>query len=136
MAGKSQSTRLSTPNKSTTAVVTDNRLRKSPEMIRKLLDLGVPRAPAETFPLTLHLATKRWCKKLRTPHGPKVYYFGALADWQGALDRYDEEKADLIAGRAPAIRNKAGLRLIDLCNQFLHHKRGLVTEGTLTLHSW
>lgn len=28
------------------------------------------------------------------------------------------------------------MQLLDLCNRFLHFKRGLVTEGTLTTRSW
>ena len=125
MANKSN--RTHSTSKSKAAVVSgDNRKTRSPEACAKLTALGVPKAMAETFPLTPHLATKRWCKKLRTPHGPKVFYFGALGDWQAALDRYELEKADLIAGRTPTGRNKDGLRLLELCNRFLHAKRGLV----------
>ena len=64
-----------------------------------------------------------------------MFYFGPLADWQAALKRYHEEKEDLIAGRTPGPR-KDGMRLIDLCNQFLHFKRGLVKTGELTMRSW
>ncbi len=111
------------------------RKNKSPAMLTKLRALGIPKALAETFPLTPLDATRRWSKKLPTPNGPKVFYFGPLADWQAALKRYHEEKEDLIAGRTPGPR-KDGMRLIDLCNQFLHFKRGLVKTGELTMRSW
>lgn len=133
MANKTHRTATPPKNKPT-----DNRATtaKSAEMRDKLIGLGVPVAHVDTFPLTPHMATRRFCKKLPTPKGRKVFYFGPLTDWQAALDRYQEEKADLMAGRTPSGRNKDGLRLVDLSNQFLHYKRGLVDEGTLTLHSW
>jgi integrase len=109
--------------------------KKSPAMLAKLRALGIPKAIAETFPLTPHDTTRRWCKKLPTPHGPKVFYFGPLADWQAALTRFNDEKEALVAGRTPSAR-KDGMRLIDLCNRFLHFKRALVSTGELTMRSW
>jgi integrase len=105
-------------------------------MLAKLRALGIPKAIAETFPLTPHDATGRWCKKLPTPYGPKVFYFGRMDDWPGALGRYALEKNDLVAGRTPTTRNTDGLRLRDLLNEFLHFKRGRIATGELTMRSW
>jgi integrase len=88
--------------------------------------------PYPEFPLTPH-PTGRWCKKIRG----KLYYFGAFKDgWQAALERYKAEIDDLMAGRTPAARNKEGLRLQELCNRWLHHKRSLVNTGELTIRTW
>lgn len=133
MANKSQSTQPT--SKSKTVVVSDNRKTRSPEACAKLIALGVPKAHVDTFPLTPH-PTGRWCKKLKTPDGWKIFYFGPLADWQAALDRYELEKTDLMAGRVPETRNADGLRLLDLMNRFLHFKRGLVATEELTMRSW
>lgn len=133
MANSSHPSRI--PSQSKTAVVSDNRKDRSAKACAKLVALGVPRALAPTFPLTPH-PSGRWCKKLKTPHGPKIFYFGNVKDWQAALDRYRAEVEDLIAGRTPEARNHDGLTLLELLNRFLHFKRGLVNEGTLTTRSW
>jgi integrase len=66
-----------------------------------------------------------------------VVFFGKLADgWELAEQRYHEEKDDLFAGRVPNRRNKDGLRLGELCNQWLHQKRTLMTSGELTMRTW
>ena len=105
---------------------------RSPEMRVRLVALGVPPAFAADFPLTPH-PTGRWCKKIKG----KVYFFGKLTDgWQPALERYKAECDDLFAGRKPAARQRDGLTLLDLCNRFLHYKRGKVNTGELTMRSW
>src|SRR5262249_28847715 len=80
--------------------------------------------------------TGRWCKKIKIPHGWKIFYFGPVGDWKAALARYQAEIDDLKLGRVPAARSKDGLRPIDLLNRFLHFKRGLVQAGELTTRSW
>ena len=67
MANKSHPTRNRSGSKS--PVVSDNR------------------KPYPEFPLTPH-PTGRWCKKIKTPHGWKIFYCGALEDWKGALERF------------------------------------------------
>jgi integrase len=118
----------------------DKRKQKSPEMVKKLIALGVPSALADDWPLTPHLAGKRWCKKLKVEATGKhkVFYFGSLDNWQAAHDKYKAEVDDLIAGRTPESRDADGMRLLDLVNKFLHVKRALVEaiEPTLTLRSW
>src|SRR5215475_13730699 len=100
--------------------------KKSPQMIARLRELGIPKAIAETFPLTPHEATRRWCKKLPTPTGKKVCYFGPLDDWQAAKKRYDDEKEAIVSGRERTPKIVDGIRLIDVCNRFLHDRRTLV----------
>ncbi|HMC65765.1 MAG TPA: tyrosine-type recombinase/integrase [Gemmataceae bacterium] len=91
--------------------------------------------PYPEFPLTPH-PSGQWCKRIKTPHGWKMFYFGPLADWSGALERLKAEIDDLKLGRTPAARDKDGLRLLELLNRFLHFKRGLVATGELTMRSW
>lgn len=87
----------------------------------------------EGFPLFKH-GSGRWCKKVRG----HFRYFGKVADdpdGQAALDRWLKQKDDLLAGREPREDN-SGLSLDDLCNQFLHHKKGRVTSGELSDRTW
>ncbi|MEO2045396.1 MAG: hypothetical protein ABGX16_02350 [Pirellulales bacterium] len=75
-----------------------------------------PEKPYPDFPLFPH-ATNRWAKKIRG----KLHYFGPWADWQSALDKFQEQCDDLIAGRTPR-NNRDGLTIRDLCNRFLTAK--------------
>jgi len=111
--------------------------QRSPAMIERLVELGLPRALAVDFPLTPHV-TGRWCKKLRTPTGAKVCFFGKLSDgWQAAKKRFDEDKEAIITtGRPRPKAGQGGLTLLDLCNQFLHFKRQHVNEGRITRRTW
>ena len=75
--------------------------------------------PYPKFPLTAH-PTGRWCKKRRG----KQHYFGPLADWQGALERYQREWPYIINGRIPPpVDNGEGCAIRDLCNAFLIAKQ-------------
>jgi hypothetical protein len=91
-----------------------------------------PTKPYPEFPLTPH-PTGRWCKKIKG----KLYYFGSTADgWEKALQTFKEQIDDIQAGRTPEARNKGGLRFLELCNRFLHWKRGLVETGELATRTW
>ena len=113
MPNKSHSNPSGRQSKS--AVVSgDNQKTRSPEACARLVALGVPKEYAEsfkTFPLTPHEATNRWCKKLKTPHGWKVFYFGALNDWQSALMGYRPKLKTCRKAAARAASRPPGTRV-------------------------
>src|SRR5437588_13076489 len=55
-----------------------------------------PAKPSPDFPLFPHAAGV-WAKKIRG----QLHYFGPWEDPEGALKRYQEQAADLHAGRPP-----------------------------------
>lgn len=92
-----------------------------------------PAKPRPDFPLFPH-ATGRWAKKVRG----KLHYFGKVADdprGTAALERWLDQKDDLLAGRTPR-KVSAGVSVADLCNSFLHFKRGLMDAGELSPRTW
>jgi len=89
-------------------------------------DNGKPKKPYRDFPLTAH-SNGQWCKKIRG----KLYYFGAWADPDQAMELYLSQRDDLQAGRTP--RNELdGITLRELFNQFLTSKQQLLDTGELT----
>ena len=87
---------------------------------------GKPTKPYPDFPLFPH-ATKRWAKKIRG----KLHYFGSWANgWQAALQKYQDQRDDLHAGRTPRVRGE-GLTIMNLVDRFLAWKRQLVDTGEL-----
>lgn len=95
-----------------------------------------PRKAKSGFPLTAHKATNRWCKKIKG----KLFYFGPWNDGeakaaQAALEKWLDQKDDLLAGRTP--RPKAdGLTIKDLVNRFLTTKRHLVDTRDITARTF
>jgi integrase len=89
-----------------------------------------PQKPHPDFPLFPH-ATGRWAKKIRQ----KLHYFGKWDDPQAALDRWLDQKDDLLAGRTP--RPKAdGVSVADACNEFLGVKQDRLDSGELSAASF
>jgi integrase len=82
--------------------------------------------PRPDFPLTPH-PSGRWCKKVRG----KLHYFGKLDDPQAALNKWLDQRDDLLAGRTPR-SNGDGLTLRDLANNFLTAKQNLVDTQELS----
>jgi integrase len=79
--------------------------------------------PHPDFPLYPH-RSGQWAKKIRG----KTYYFGT--DARQALDRYNREKADLLAGRSPT-PDTFGLTVHELVNRFLYAKEQMVVSGDI-----
>jgi integrase len=92
-----------------------------------------PKKPHADFPLFPH-ANGQWAKKVRQ----KMHFFGVWADSQAALQRWVEEKDDLLAGRVPRCRAGVvtGPVLRDLVNRFLTTKAMLRDNGELSAYTW
>jgi integrase len=89
-----------------------------------------PAKPSPDFPLFAH-ASGQWAKKIRG----RMHYFGLWADPAGALQKYQEQRDDLHAGRTPR-PDTGALTVKDACNDFLGHKEALVESGELTPRTW
>ncbi len=86
------------------------------------------RKPHPDFPLFAH-ATDRWAKKIRG----KLHYFGKVStDTQGtaALEKWLDEKDDLLAGRVPRAKRE-GLTVKYLLNHFLTAKQARVDSDEI-----
>jgi integrase len=84
-----------------------------------------PAKPHPDFPLFPHAAGV-WAKKIRG----KLHYFGPWSDPAAALEKYLDEKDDLLAGRTPRGR-RGGLTIKGLGDHFLTHKQDLLDSGEL-----
>ena len=89
-----------------------------------------PAKPHPDFPLFAHAAGV-WAKKVKQ----RLHYFGPWDDPEGALQRWLEQKDDLLAGRTPRPKTE-GLTLRDLANRFLTAKKHLVENGEITPRSY
>ena len=89
-----------------------------------------PRKPRKGFPLFPH-ATHRWAKKVR---GRLVYFGPVTPDGdhgaQAALERWLQQKDDLLAGRAPRVSG-GGVTIREMLNRFLTAKEALVASGEI-----
>jgi integrase len=86
--------------------------------------------PRSDFPLFVH-ATGRWAKKVLG----NFRYFGKVADdpeGKAALEKWLDQKDDLLAGRTPRPADPAIRTVLDLSNHFLTHKRSLLTAAEIT----
>ncbi len=90
---------------------------------------GKPDKPHKDFPLFPH-SSGQWAKKVRG----RLIYFGPWRDPEGALDRWLEDKDDLLAGRTP--QHDEGLTVRDLVNRFLTSKKRLVESRELHERTW
>lgn len=88
-----------------------------------------PDKPYPEFPLFPH-DTGRWAKKIRG----KFHYFGPWNDWQAALEKYQQQRDDLHAGRTPtSVAGVNGVTLTKLINRFLESKKQRVDSGELAI---
>jgi len=86
------------------------------------------RKPRPDFPLTPH-PSGRWCKRVKGT----LHYFGKIdGDEKGeaALSKWLDERDDIRAGRKPRSR-QGELTVLELCNQFMQFKQGLLDAGEL-----
>jgi integrase len=96
-----------------------------------------PPKPYPDFPLFAH-PSGRWAKKIRQ----KLHYFGwwrgtLAAPWQTALQKYQDQRDDLHAGRTPrAGVMTPGFTVQDLVNQFLASKKNALQTGELSPQSF
>ena len=97
--------------------------------ISKKVARDKPRKPHPDFPLFAH-ASGQWGKKINQ----KIHYFGVWANPQAALERYLDQKDDLLAGRVPTSGHCLTIR--ELANHFLASKRRLVDSGELEERTW
>jgi integrase len=94
---------------------------------------GATEKPHPDFPLFPH-SRGYWAKKVRG----KVHYFGKVStDPEGtaALQKWLDEKDDLLAGRKPRA-NREGLTIKALLNHFLTAKKARVTSGEILSQTW
>ncbi|EAQ82792.1 hypothetical protein DSM3645_10342 [Blastopirellula marina DSM 3645] len=96
---------------------------------KKIASIQKPRKPHPDFPLWAH-PSGQWCKKVNG----KFHYFGTWIDPQAALDRWLDQKDDILAGRE--VRQGAGLKVRDLVNAFLNSKTRLVESEELAKRTW
>jgi integrase len=89
-----------------------------------------PEKPYADFPLFPH-ASGYWAKKIRG----KMHYFGPWSDWKAALDKYQNERDALHAGRKPR-EEASGSTVKQLANRFLKVKENLVDVGELSPRTW
>jgi integrase len=89
-----------------------------------------PRKPHPDFPLFAHAAGV-WAKKVKQ----RLHYFGPWADPERALQRWLEQKDDLLAGRTPRPKTE-GTTLRDLANRFLTAKKQLADIGEITIRTY
>jgi len=98
-------------------------------------DSGKPAKPHKDYPLFPH-ATRRWAKKVR---GKLVYLGKVTPDGdhgaQAALERWLDQKDDLLAGRTPRVSG-AGVTVRDQVNRFLTSKQQRVDTHELAPRSF
>ncbi len=86
---------------------------------------------AKDFPLFKHKASGQWCKQING----RRYYFGT--DKSAALDRYLDERDELLAGRRPKSRDTDEVVTVRYAsNYILGQKRDLVDSGERSERQW
>ncbi|MGI6416181.1 MAG: tyrosine-type recombinase/integrase [Thermoguttaceae bacterium] len=91
-----------------------------------------PEKPYDGFPLFPH-SNGLWCKKVRG----KLHYFGPWRDPDAALERWLDQRDDLMAGRRPRKKGDPdALTLADLVNRYLTAKKDAVASGEIVQSSF
>ena len=110
----------------TTTPTTGKPKVRSEAVAKRLRALGVH----PDFPLFPH-AVGQWAKKVKG----ELHYFGPWNDPTAALNRWLEQKDDLIAGRVPRAKSD-GATVGDIVNRFLTAKKTLMQSGELSSRSF
>lgn len=96
------------------------------------------RKPHKTSDALTARADGRWCKHYKTAQGEwRWFYFRGTE--QEALDEWNRQKPDLLAGRdplGPSASAPGGTTISELANKFLHHKKLRLDSKELTLITW
>jgi integrase len=86
-----------------------------------------PSKPRADFPLFPHDG-KQWAKKVRG----KLHYFGSWDNPQAALNKWLDQKDDLLAGRIPRTSSGDGLTVKQLCDLAMESREAKVETGEMT----
>jgi integrase len=90
-----------------------------------------PAKPSPSFPLFPH-ASGRWAKKING----KLHYFGKWSDGaDAALQRYQAQRDELHGGKTKPAEPEA-VRVKDICNSYLNHKKHLLDAGEIATRTW
>jgi integrase len=89
-----------------------------------------PAKPHRDFPLFPH-RNGQWAKKVKG----KLCYFGTWADPDSALQKWVDQRDDLLAGRVPRIKG-GELTVKEMCERFMAAKRIFVDAGELSVLTW
>lgn len=85
--------------------------KRAPKVAALLRKMNLP----ADFPLSPHFASDQWYRTRRR----RTYYFGKLDDPQGALEYYQSQQANFLAGRDLAPVDDDRLTVGLLCNSYL-----------------
>jgi integrase len=97
-------------------------------MAKSTLSQRKPQKPFPDFPLTIH-PSGRFCKKITG----RTWYFGTWKEgWQVALERYQKEKQEILAGINPRIPKTKPYSLGRLCDEYLRFKKSKVDSGEIS----
>jgi len=84
--------------------------------------IKVPKVP-DDFPLNPHLPSGQWRKTIKR----KDYYFGKLADWRAALEKWEHDSPYLFRGQTPppmpADGGRQVLTLVEVVNRYVASER-------------
>ncbi|MEX0936488.1 MAG: tyrosine-type recombinase/integrase [Pirellulales bacterium] len=98
-------------------------------MVAPKRNVSKPSKPHADFPLFAH-SSGQWAKKL----AGRIHYFGRWDDPKAALEKWLDEKDDLLAGREP--RMVEGCTLRELCNRFMNFKAQQRDAGDISERMW
>lgn len=103
---------------------TDTILTHQGDVMPKPTARTKPSKPHKDFPLYAH-ASGRWAKKVKG----KTLFFGKWDEPQKALEKWLDQKDDLLAGRKPRASDGRQISAADACNKYLDFIEDQVESG-------